>query len=478
MDRGDHQGRHDGPQGLTPCLGAGRAPGVGRACAGRALGRHRSGPTYFSVVSRRRRSAEGTTRPSLPPGYLVIWTTVAVDLVGFGIVAPILPLYAERFHASGTTVGLLFASFSLAQFLCAPILGRLSDRIGRKPVILLSLFGTAAGSIVTGVAGAVWVLFLGRIIDGASGASVSVAQGAVTDLASPEQRPRLLGMLGAAFGVGFVIGPALGGLGSLIGPRVPFFVAGGIAFVNGLVAIVRLPETRPSTRRLTARPEVLPAPDSAVAAERRRRLRALAVVGFLSIAAFAGFESTFSLLGKRRFGLTIGSASVVFLGIGLFMVVVQGGLVGRVTGALGAVRALRGGLLLTACGLALLAAATRWIVLVPALALLALGQGIASPTLTSLVANRAHDERRGEALGFQQAAGSLARIAGPAAAGLLFDHAGIPWPYLVGAALSALALALVFGPAGGHEPIGGVAHGAHGQPVARMHPTESAAAAE
>src|SRR5262245_19306054 len=138
-----------------------------------------------------------SARPPLPRGFWVIWSTVALDLVGFGIVVPILGRYAERFGAGGLAVGLLFASFSLAQFICAPLLGRLSDRIGRKPVLLLSLFGTAVGSFVTGAAGALWVLFVGRIVDGASGASVSVAQGAVTDVVAEEDRPRALGLLGA-----------------------------------------------------------------------------------------------------------------------------------------------------------------------------------------------------------------------------------------------------------------------------------------
>ena len=168
----------------------------------------------------------------LPRGFGAIWTTVALDLVGFGIVVPILGRYAERFGASGLQVGLLFASFSLSQFVFAPLLGRLSDRIGRKPVILISLVGTAVGSFVTGLAGSLWVLFLGRILDGASGASVAVVQGAVSDIAPPSERPRLLGLLGAAIGVGFVIGPALGGLASLGGVHVPFFVAGTVALIN------------------------------------------------------------------------------------------------------------------------------------------------------------------------------------------------------------------------------------------------------
>jgi len=172
----------------------------------------------------------------MPAGYWTIWTTVALDLVGFGIVVPILGRYAERFGANGLQVGLMFASFSIAQMVFAPILGRISDKVGRKPVIVFSLIGTAIGSFVTGAAGALWVLFLGRILDGASGASVAVAQGAVADIAPPEQRARLMGMMGAAFGVGFVVGPALGGLAALGGPHVPFYLAGSIAAVNAVAA--------------------------------------------------------------------------------------------------------------------------------------------------------------------------------------------------------------------------------------------------
>ena len=388
----------------------------------------------------------GRSGSSFPPGYWTIWTTVAIDLVGFGIVAPILPLYAKRFGATGFVAGLLFASFSLAQFVCAPLLGRLSDRIGRKPVILISLFGTAIGSFLTAAAGGLALLFIGRVIDGASGASVSVAQGAVTDLASPADRPRLLGMLGAAFGVGFVFGPAIGGLAHF-NARLPFVIAGVIALLNGAVAIVRLPETHGGAVARAAGVDLhvdFATPDDGATARRRRRsLGVLAAVGFVAMTAFSGFEATFSLFGQRRFGLTLGSAALVFVGIGLFLVLVQGGLVGPVTNKLGSLPTYTAGLVLSAAGLLVLAAAHRWAVLVPALALLAFGQGIATPTVTSLVVDRARPERRGEALGVQQSAGALARIAGPALAGFLFDRAGVPWPYVVGAVLLAGALVLL-----------------------------------
>ena len=259
--------------------------------------------------------AERPERTPFPKGYWTIWSTVALDLIGFGIVVPILGVYAERFGASGYAVGWLFATFSLAQFMFAPLLGRLSDRIGRKPVIIISLIGTAIGSFVTGAAGALWVLFLGRFIDGASGASLSVAQAAVADMAEPAQRPRLVGMLGAAFGVGFVIGPAIGGLAALGGPHVPFYVAGVLASINAVAAIIRLPETKRTFTRVKR----------GFSVPTQQGLRRLAILGFLTTFAFVAFEATFSLFGSARFDLTEGSTAVVFLGIGLVLVAVQAG---------------------------------------------------------------------------------------------------------------------------------------------------------
>lgn len=376
-------------------------------------------------MSNRSRSA----RTPLPKGFGAIWTTVALDLVGFGIIVPILGRYAERFGANGVQVGLLFASFSLAQLICSPLLGRLSDKVGRKPVIIVSLFGTAVGSFLTGAAGSLPLLFLGRIIDGASGASVAVAQGAVTDVAPPAERPRLLGLLGAAFGVGFVVGPALGGLAALGGPHVPFYVAAVIAGLNGIAALVRLPETRPAHLR-THR-------------ERSRgaaRVWSMAITGFVAIIAFSGFEATFSLLAGKRFGLTEGGVAAVFVGIGILLVTVQGRLIAPVTHRFGERPSLRGGLLLNVAGLALLAWASSWWLLVISLMLLTIGQGLVSPTLTTIVSTSVPDHQRGEALGFQQGVIAVGRVAGPPLAGFLYQHVAIGSPYLFGAGLCAAAV--------------------------------------
>lgn len=385
-----------------------------------------------------RRERTRRERRPLPPGFGVIWTTVALDLIGFGIILPVLPRFAEDAGASPTTAGVLVASFSVAQLLFAPVWGRVSDRIGRKPVLIVSLVGTAVGSLLTGLAGsALWLLFLGRAVDGASGASVSVAQAAVTDIAPPDQRPRLLGLLGAAFGAGFALGPAIGGIAALVDHRLPFFIAAAIAGANALVAVRRLPETRSGVN------ESVSARVSDARTTEVRGLLPLITASFVAVVAFSGFEATFSLLTRARFDLSESATYGVFFVIGVAIVVVQGGLIHTVATRLGEARTIRVGLASNAAGLLLVAADAGWGSLGSGLVLLVIGQGLVTPTLASAVAGRARDERRGAVLGFQQSAGGLARVVGPSAAGALFEHVGVASPYVVGAALAVVALALV-----------------------------------
>lgn len=373
----------------------------------------------------------------LPPGFGTIWASVAVDLIGFGIVLPILPIYAKRFHASSLEAALLLTAFSAAGFVCSPIWGRLSDRIGRRPVILISLAGTAAGSLLTGLAGALPLLFVGRLVDGASGASISVAQAAAADLAAPDQRNRLFGLLGAAFGLGFVAGPAIGALGALGGPRVPFFLAAGLATANTVAAWFRLPETRPSDP---------PRPGPKAGRWRDSTTWAatpLLLVAFAAMMAFSGFEATFSLFGQRHLGLGIGSAAAVFTGVGLVVVGVQGGLVHEVVSRVGERTTLAAGLALNAAGLLLLSISRSWALAAPALLLLTVGQGLVQTTMAAALAGRAGPERRGRALGAQQSVSALARIAGPAAAGALLGSAVSGRPYVLGAALTVVAVSVL-----------------------------------
>lgn len=381
-------------------------------------------------------------RAPLPPGFGTVWATVAIDLVGFGIVLPILPLYARRLHATTLQATLLVAAFSAASLVCSPLWGRLSDRVGRRPALLASLAGTAIGSLLTGLAGGLPLLLVGRLVDGASGASVSVAQATVADLADPAQRPRLFGLLGAAFGLGFVAGPAIGALAALGGPRVPFLVAAGLAALNAAVGLRRLPETHrraaatsqrgPSSRRASRTPGVLP----------------LVVVTACALVAFSAFESTFALFGHHRLGLGIGSSAATFAAVGLVIVAVQAGAVHPVVGRLGEGRTLAVGLGADLVGLVVLAPARSWAVAVPALALLTVGQGLVQTTMSSALAGRADPARRGEVLGLGQAASGLGRVVGPVAGGALLGASASGAPYLLGAALMAVALAVLGATAG------------------------------
>lgn len=379
--------------------------------------------------------AARVSRRPLPAGFGTVWLAVAVDAIGFGIVIPILPLYADELHASPTVIGLLLASFSLAQFVGAPRWGRLSDRFGRKPALVTSLAGTAVGALVTAAAPNVGWLLVGRIVDGASGGSLSVAQAAAGDVAtSSGERTRLLGLLGAAFGIGFVAGPAIGGLAALAGPRVPFVVAALLAAANAALALRRVPETRPHPTR-----------DGVTAVVRSRHSRtiegrrAFLVVAFLSTAAFGAFEATFALLGARRLGLTIAGTSVVFVGAGVLVALANARLVEPVARRLGDVGALRLGLVLDAAGLAALAGVRSLPALAVAITVLAVGHGLALPALASAVSARVAPEHRGAALGAQQAAASLARVVGPALAGSTFGLVGPSVAFTGAAALAAAA---------------------------------------
>lgn len=371
---------------------------------------------------------------STPAGFWVVWSTVALDLVGFGIVLPLLPLFADELGAGELAAAGLVAAFSAAQFAFAPLWGRLSDRIGRKPVLVMALCGSAIGSLVTGFADSLWVLYLGRLIDGASGSSYAVAQAAVSDLARPANRPRLLGLLGAAFGVGFVMGPVIGGLAALGGRRLPFYVAAALAAANAVVTLFRLPETRPAPADIGERPA-------------RRRLPTVAwrlvALGFVGMFAFSGFESTFALLVDRRFDVSRSVIYVLLAGIGIALVLVQARLIGPLTDRFGEYRTLRLALLAVGAGMLVLAAGGGWVGLALALALLVVGQGSFGPVLASGTVGVVEGERRGEMLGYQASAGALGRIVGPVVAGALFQHVGVAAPYAAAAAVVVVAIAVV-----------------------------------
>ncbi len=375
---------------------------------------------------------------SVPAGFWPLWTTVLVDLIGFGIVLPILPLYSERHGATPLQATLLVTVFSLAQFVCAPIWGRLSDRIGRKPLLLLSLSGTAVGSLLTGFAGSLPLLFIARALDGASGGSVSIAQAAVADMAAPEQRARLMGLMGAAFGIGFVLGPALGATAGIGGSeRAPFFLAAALAGANAVAAAVRLKETRPTQGLAGAGPAAHGSGPAHASGWRRdlahawRTLRPGVVVAFVATAAFSAFEATFSLFGDRRLGLTTRAVGVVFALVGVVLALVHARVAPRVVQRRGTTTTLGVGLAVSGIGLVVLAPAQNLLVAGCGLLLICVGTGCSSTALNAWVADRAAAHERGRSFGTLQSAQALARVAGPAAGGLLFTHLGSGGPFWV-----------------------------------------------
>jgi MFS family permease len=395
----------------------------------------------------------------------VLWTTVAVDLLGFGIVVPLLPLYARHLGAGPASVGLLLAAFSAAQFVCAPLLGRLSDRVGRKPVLIVSLVGTAGASLLTGVAGSLWLLMVARVLDGASGASVAVAQASAADLVGPADRTRVFGLLGAAYGVGFVIGPAIGGLAALGGTRLPFFVAAGIAGVNAVVALRRLPETRPQPGAGDTAGRAGRVPGALGTA--LRAIAGPAICTLLLVAAFSSFEATFALFGQRRLGFGLAAIGAVFTMVGVVAAAVQGGLAHRVARRVGDAGCLRIGLVAEGLGLALLPAVHTRAELVIPLVLVTAGQSLSTPALNAVVSARVGNDRRGAALGVQQGFSALARIVGPAVGGVSFALLGVGAPFFGGALVVAGALVFSLVKRGGMAPGPGMVAeaGAHRLPL-------------
>ena len=368
----------------------------------------------------------------------IVFTTVVIDLIGFGLVLPILPLWAEQIGASPVQIGIVTASYAVAQLLFAPVWGRLSDKHGRRPVILISLAGSAVASLIIGLAGTLVVLLLARVLQGIAGASYAAAQAYVADITEPKDRARGMGLIGAAFGLGFVLGPAIGALFSAIDQRLPFFVASGLAATNLLIAWRRLPESRK-----LGHPSEAPVPRLAIVrrALASRDLAPLVWLTFVATFAFVGMETTFALFGERRFSYDPVQMGLLFTFIGVMAVFSQGYLVGRVVERWGERRVMIGGLVGTAGGLLLVAVAHELWVLLPGLALLAVASGLVFSTTTALISLAAGDREQGMVLGLSASVGSAARIAGPLVATALFQHAGIAVPLVVGAALFAVCAA-------------------------------------
>jgi DHA1 family tetracycline resistance protein-like MFS transporter len=368
---------------------------------------------------------------------LVIFITVFIDLVGFGIVIPVLPFYVEgtKFHASARMVGLLFASYSIMQFVFTPVLGRLSDKYGRRPILLISLLGTCAGFLIIGFATTLWMLFLGRIIDGISGGNISTAQAYIADITTPENRAKGMGMIGAAFGLGFTLGPAIGGILSkwdinvlgyhIPGISVPFIFAGCMALANATLLYFTLPET--VTPDHPARASAASGRWSQLAsALKQRRLTFVLAIYFLFVVAFSIMTTSFALFTMYRFGYDAAHNGYLFMYVGILGVIIQGGLIGRLVKTFGELPLVMIGALLFAASLFAIpftGPQTGLLVLLGVGGLFAVGNSLATPSLQTLASKSVGRGEQGGVLGVTQSAASLARAVGPSLQSVLIYSA-------------------------------------------------------
>jgi MFS transporter, DHA1 family, tetracycline resistance protein len=382
----------------------------------------------------------------------ILFLTVFVDLVGFGIVLPLLPFYADRFGASGTQIAVLVFSYSAAQLLLAPIWGRLSDRYGRRPILIIGLLGSAVSYVVFAFAGSILALLLSRIMAGVGGANIPVAQAYIADITPPEKRAGGMGLIGAAFGLGFIFGPAIGGLLAPIAPEAPGLAAAGLCSVNAVLALFFLPESLSREERASrSRASASPGPrqsgnrkeELALVFQNPEFLQVL-ILSFLFTAAFSAMHPVFPLFVEDRLGLGERGVGWLFTFMGLISAIMQGGVVRLLAPRIGERGLVRLCAIPFAVGLLLIGLAPNLGVLLAALTLLAIGFGGTLPSLVSLLSRAAPEEIQGGSLGIGQSVGALARVAGPLLGGLMWDLSGPASPFVAGSVLAAVGAIWVF----------------------------------
>jgi DHA1 family tetracycline resistance protein-like MFS transporter len=369
---------------------------------------------------------------------IIVFITVFIDLLGFGLIIPLLPFYAESLGATGFTVGMLSTSFSLMQFIFAPIWGRMSDRVGRRPIILIGLFGSFLSYLAFASVSTLPLLFVARIFAGIAGANIPTAQAVMADLTTPENRAKGMGLFGAAFGLGFIFGPAIGGFFSQWGYAAPPLFAAGLSIVNFSFAWFMLPETLKPEHRAIEQATRLEALSKALA---RPHMPMLLLTAFLAVGSFSVFEATFALFAEHRFHFTAATIGYLFAFVGVTQVIVQGGLVGRASKAVGEHRIVPVSLAIVAVGLLMIPTATAVPALIVSQVVLAFGMGFNGPSLLSLISRFTAPEDQGGVMGLTQSVNSLARIVGPLYGGYTFDHFGEGVPFVSSAVFMACTAA-------------------------------------
>jgi multidrug resistance protein len=360
---------------------------------------------------------------------IVIFLTVFVNLVGFGIIIPLLPFYAQTFGASPLTIGLLFASFSLSQLIATPALGVLSDRWGRRPVLIFSLLGTVVSFVMLALAHSLFMLFVARIIDGLSGGNITTARAYIADVTEPHERAKAFGMLGAAFGLGFIVGPGLAGVLALVSYTAPIWAAAFVTLIATAMAWFWLPETVHRGSAATISPwRAIPDVFS------RRQLRPLLIADFVYWASFSVCNTTFALFAASRFGFGLAQTGYVLAAFGFLGVIVQVAMVAPVVRMLGVRRTLLLGLVFAAGGWALVGMSHTLPMFLAALVPAGVGVGLCNAAMITLVSHAASKEEQGKVQGAAGALESLGRTIGPVWGNGALQRFGEASPYLSAAA--------------------------------------------
>jgi DHA1 family tetracycline resistance protein-like MFS transporter len=380
---------------------------------------------------------------------LVLFLTVFIDLIGFGMVIPFLSFYAREYGASGIAVGAVVGIYSIMQFFFAPVWGRLSDRVGRRPVMLVSLVASTSGYLLFAFSRSLTVLFASRVIAGIGGANIGTAQAYIADSTTSADRAKGMGLIGAAFGMGFILGPPLSGVLSTVGTHhgyagnlLPGLVAAAMSFTALLIALSVLAESKPPD--LVPRSGLPPQFDKRIWTEigRNALLALLMSALFLELLAVAGMETSVTLHARDRFDFSQMDMAYFFLFMGLIVATIQGGLIGRIVRRIGEKNVIAIGATSFMIGFALVPSIFRVPLLYVVAFLIAIGQGLCYPALTSLVSKVAPDADRGSILGLATSVGSLARFLGPILSGFLYDLAKAAGAFYGGAVIMAIALAI------------------------------------
>lgn len=368
----------------------------------------------------------------------IIFLIIFINMLGFGIVLPLLPFYVESFGAGPITIGLLTATYSVFQLLSAPILGELSDKFGRRPILLFSIGGTALSFAIMGFANSIPLLFISRIIDGASGGNISTAQAYIADITSKEKRTEGMGIIMAGLSLGMILGPAVGGSLSVYGYGVPALVAGVVALIATILTFFFLPESIKKDnfiQKIVKKRKKLFSIKDFRDALTHPEVGLFLTISFMMMFAFSLMQGTFSLFSEHTLHLTAKDNGYIFAYLGLVGVIVQMFLLKRILRLIKERVAIIVAIVAMAVALGLIAVSNNLYLLFVAITLLALGNSISGPLLSGLISKKTPDDEQGNIMGVSQSIGSVARIVGPVAGTFIYSQIGLRAPYLIATAI-------------------------------------------